>query len=247
MTPARLVPAAVLATLSLLAAGAAFALFSTKIVPSGKVATEAREARAFTGVAVSIPATVVLRQGEPASVSVEADDNLLPEVETVVEGGTLKIRYKRSLDIPGRATLRVLVVSPTIESLSLAGSGDILAEALRSKSLSISVAGSGDVKIAKLEAESLTASISGSGDVKVAGKVTTLTANIAGSGDFEAARLESARAKVSIAGSGDATLWVRESLGVSCVGSGDVRYVGDPVVKSSIVGSGSVTRLGPAP
>lgn len=247
MTPARLVPAALLAALSFLAAGDALALFSTKIVPSGKVATESREARGFTGVAVSIPATVVLRQGEPASVSVEADDNLLPEVETVVESGTLKIRYKRSLDIPGRATLRVLVVSPAIESLSLAGSGDILAEALRSKSLSISVAGSGDVRIAKLEAESLTASISGSGDVKVAGKVATLTANIAGSGDFEAARLESARAKVSIAGSGDANLWVRESLGVSCVGSGDVRYLGDPVVKSSIVGSGSVTRLGPAP
>jgi hypothetical protein len=247
VTPSRLVPAALLASLSLLVAGEALAFFSTKVVPSGKVATESREARAFTGVAVSIPATVVLRQGEPASVSVEADDNLLPEVETVVEGGTLKIRYKRNLDVPGRATLRVLVVSPTIESLSLAGSGDMLAESLRSKSLAISVAGSGDVRIAKLEADSLKASIAGSGDVKVAGKVATLSASIAGSGDLEAARLESARAKVSIAGSGDATLWVRESLDVSCVGSGDVRYVGDPVVKSSSVGSGSVTRLGPAP
>ena len=247
MTPARLFPAVLLATISLLAAGEALALFSTKIVPSGKVATESREARGFTGVAVSIPATVVLRQGEPASVSVEADDNLLPEVETLVEGGTLKIRFKRSLDIPGRATLRVLVVSPTIEAVSVAGSGDVLAEALRSKSLAISVAGSGDVRIAKLEAESLKASISGSGDVKVAGKVTTVTANIAGSGDIEAARLESARAKVSIAGSGDVTLWVRESLDVSTVGSGDVRYLGDPVVKSSAIGSGSVTRVGPAP
>jgi hypothetical protein len=247
VTPARLVPAALLATLSLLAAGAAFALFSTKIVPSGKIATESREARAFTGVAVSIPATVVVRQGEPASVSVEADDNLLPEIETVVEGGTLKIRFKRSLDVPGRATLRVLVVSPTIEALSVAGSGDILAEALRSKSLDISVAGSGDVRIARLEAESLKASISGSGDVKVAGKVEAVSVSIAGSGDIEASRLESARAKVSIAGSGDVALWVRDSLDVSSVGSGDVRYLGNPVVKSSAVGSGSVTRAGPAP
>lgn len=247
MTPARLVPPALLAALSLLAAGEAFALFSTKIVPSGKVATESREARGFTGVAVSIPATVVVRQGEPAAVSVEADDNLLPEVQTVVEGGILKVRFKRSLDIPGRATLRVLVVGPTIESLSVAGSGDILAEALRSKSLAISVAGSGDVRIAKLEADSLKVSIAGSGDVKVAGKVATVSVSIAGSGDLEASRLEAARAKVSIAGSGDAALWVREALEVSSVGSGDVRYLGDPVVKSSAVGSGSVTRLGPAP
>jgi hypothetical protein len=237
----------VLATLCLLAAGPAPAFFDTTVVPSGKVATESREARGFTGVSVSVPATVVVRQGEPASVSVEADDNLLPEIETVVEASTLKIRFKRGLDIRGRATMRVLVVGPVIEALSVAGSGDILAESLRAKSFAISVSGSGDVRIARLEADSLKASIAGSGDIKVAGKVTTVSASIAGSGDLEASRLEAARAKVSIAGSGDVAIWARETLDVSTVGSGDVRYLGDPVVKKSTIGSGSVKRLGPAP
>jgi hypothetical protein len=247
MTLHRLALAALAATLSLVAAGPASAFFGTTVTPSGKVVTEARDAKGFSGVSLAIPGTLVVRQGEPASVSVEADDNLLPEIETVVERGVLKARFKRSLSISGRATIRLLVVAPKVDSLAVSGSGDILSEAIRSEALDISVAGSGDVRIAKLEAASLKVSISGSGDVKAAGKVESVSANIAGSGDVEAARLEARRAKVSIAGSGDVSLWVSESLDVSTVGSGDVRYHGDPAVKKSTIGSGSVRRLGPAP
>jgi len=247
MTASRLFPAALLASLALLAPGSAFAFFGTTIPPSGKVASENRDAKGFSGVSLSIPGTVVVRQGEPASVSVEADDNLLPEIETVVDRGVLKVRFKRSLNIAGRATIRLLVVAPKVESLTASGSGDILSEAIRSDALDISVAGSGDIRIAKLEATSVKVSIYGSGDVKVAGKAESVSASISGSGDVDAARLEARQAKVSIAGSGDVTLWVRESLDVSTVGSGDVRYHGDPAVKKSTIGSGSVKRLGPAP
>ena len=242
-----LASAALAATLSLAAAGPALAFFDTTVTPSVKVVTENREARDFTGISVSVPGTVVVRQGSPASVSVEADDNLLPEIETVVESGRLKIRFKRSLSISGGSTIRLLVTAPSIEALSVAGSGDILSESIRSVALDISVAGSGDVRIAKLEASSLKVSISGSGDVKAAGKAESVSVSIAGSGDVGAGRLEARRAKVSIAGSGDVSLWVSESLDVSSVGSGDVRYHGDPAVKKSSIGSGSVRRLGPAP
>ena len=247
MTAIRLVPAALLACLALLAPASAFALFGTTLQPSGKVVTETREARDFTGVSVSLPGTVVVRQGTPASVSVEADDNLIPEIETAVERGTLKIRFKRSLSISGRATLRLLVVAPAIRSLAVAGSGDILSEALSAESLDVNVSGSGDVKVAKLEVGALSTSFAGSGDVRVAGKAASVTVTIAGSGDVKAERLETSRAKVSITGSGDVTLWVRDSLDVSTIGSGDVRYHGDPAVTKSSIGSGTVKRLGPAP
>ncbi len=247
MTAYRLVPAALLASMALLAPEAAFAFFGTTLQPSGKVVSESREAKGFTGIYVSLPGTVVVRQGEPASVSVEADDNLLPEIETTVESGMLKIRFKRSLSLSGRPTLRLLVVAPAIRSLAVAGSGDILSETLSAESLDVSVSGSGDVRVAKLEAGALSTSIAGSGDVRVAGKAANVTVNIAGSGDVRAERLETSRARVSITGSGDVTLWVRDSLDVSTIGSGDVRYHGDPAVKKSSIGSGTVKRLGPAP
>lgn len=230
-----------------LVSGACLARSATRIVPSGKVVSESRDAKGFTGIALSVPGTVVVRQGEPTSVAIEADDNLMPEIETVVERGSLRVRFRRSLDLSGRQTIRLLVTTPEIESLAVAGSGDIVAEALRTRSLDISVAGSGDVRIARLEAQKLKASVAGSGDIKVAGQADEVTASIAGSGDIEARKLRSKRSRVKIAGSGDISLWVLETLEASTAGSGDIHYYGDPSVTRKVAGSGSVKRLGAAP
>jgi hypothetical protein len=238
---------ALIAAFSLLVAGPACALWGTPVTASGKVASETRPGKDFRGVAMGVPGTLVVRQGAPAAVSVEADDNLLAEIETVVEKGVLKVRFKRRLDVSGRPTIRLLVTNPVFDSLEVSGSGDILSESIRSDALQLSVSGSGDVKIARVEAQSLTIAIAGSGDVRVAGQAGEVAARIAGSGDVEAARLESRRAKVSIAGSGDVSLWAKESLEVSVAGSGSIRYYGDPSVTKKVAGSGSVKRMGPSP
>lgn len=220
---------------------------SIPLAASGKVVTETREATGFSGVRLALPGTVVLRQAGTHAVSVEADDNLLPEIETVVEKDSLVIRFRRGVSVTGRSTLRLLVTAPAFSALAISGSGEILAESLKSPQLSISIAGNGDARIARLETGSLTAAIAGSGDVKVAGRADDVTVKIAGSGDVVAGSLDAKRAKVSVSGSGDAELMVRENLSVSIAGSGDVRYHGDPEVTRKVAGSGSVKRLGPAP
>jgi len=217
------------------------------ITPSGKAVTESRAASDFKAVAFSLPGTLVLKQGPAAPVMLEADDNLMPEIETVVEGGTLKIRFRRGIDVRGKTRIQVLVTVPELESLAVAGSGDALSESLKAGALKIALSGSGSVRIAKLEAESLAASVAGSGSLRVAGRVGEVKADIAGSGGVEAGRLEAARVRVAVAGSGNATFWARESLDVAIAGSGDVRYYGDPVLTKKVAGYGPIKRLGPAP
>lgn len=237
-----------LAAAAILAAPTAYAMGNyPAVVPSGKVVTENRTATGFRGVRMNVPGTVVLRQAEAESVAIEADDNLMPEIETVVDRGSLEIRFRSKMNVLGRSTIRLLVSGPAFDSLAILGSGEIIAESLKSPALSVSISGSGDVKIARLEAGTLTTSIAGSGDVKLAGRADEVTVKIAGSGDVVAGSLDSKRAKVSISGSGNAVLLARESLDVSIAGSGDVRYHGDPAVTRKIAGSGSVKRLGPAP
>ncbi|MBL0141249.1 MAG: DUF2807 domain-containing protein [Betaproteobacteria bacterium] len=244
----RLALPVTLAALTLGAAPAALALFgSTSITASGKVVTESRPAKGYTGIGVSVPGTVVLRQGPSESVTLDADDNLMPEIETAVERGSLKIRFKRPLDISGKSTIRILVTGPAFDSLAVSGSADVVSEALKARSLEVAIAGSGDVKIARLDVDTLRLSIAGSGDFQAAGRAGELSATIAGSGDIGAGRLECRRVSVSIAGSGDATFWARESLDATIMGSGDVRYHGDPAVTRKIAGSGSLKRLGSAP
>jgi len=215
---------------------------------SGRVVKQTRQVSGFSGVALSVPGHVELRIGSSEGVTVEADDNVLPLLETVVEDGVLQIRpTRRKLNLHSKA-IRVVVQARAIDRLSLGGSGSIHADPLRAKRLDIDLGGSGSVNLKGIEAESLSVSLGGSGDLQAArGTVGTMSVSIGGSGDVDLGRVQATSASVSVAGSGEATVWPRNALSVSLAGSGDVNYYGDPQVKKSSVGSGEVKRLGAAP
>lgn len=228
----------------LAAAGAAAA---TTIAGSGNLRTETRAVTGFTGIALALPGRVDLTLGGREALSISADDNLLAEIETVVESGVLKIRWRDRIHVSRIKSIRIALTAKAIDSLAISGSGEIVATSLRAGDLKVAISGSGDVKLPALTAAALNVSIGGSGDFSADGKADSLTANIAGSGEVKAGRLAAQAVKISVAGSGDAIVWARDELHVNVAGSGDVRYYGDPAVKRTVVGSGSVKRLGSAP
>lgn len=208
---------------------------------------EKRDVSGFTSISLSAPVDVDVVQGDTEGLVLEGDPEYIARIETVVENGSLKIRYTSRDRVWNMAKIRAHVQAKAVEGLSISGSGDLSAPSLHSQALRVNIAGSGNVRIGTLAADQLKVSIAGSGDVWVAGKADRTDTSIAGSGDFKAAHLESREAHVSIAGSGDATLWAREAVKVSIMGAGGVRYYGDPDVKTSVMGSGSVKRLAAAP
>jgi len=214
---------------------------------SGTIKTETRDVSGFTGIGLSLGGSLEIRQGGTEGVSIEADDNILPLIETVVENATLKIRPKaRNISFPVK-NVKIVVNAKSLDRIDVSGGGDIYAGALKSVALKAGVSGSGDIRIKSLDADAVSISIAGSGDFEAAGRAGNLLANIAGSGDIKAGKLEAKGAEINIAGSGDATVWVRSTLKVSIAGSGDVKYYGDAQVQNSVRGSGSVNRLGAAP
>ncbi len=214
---------------------------------SGTLKSESRKLPAFTGIALSLPGEVEIQQGDSDGVSVESDDNLLPQIETVVDNGRLELRSASRRATLKATRLKFIVTVRSLSSLEVSGSGDMRATALKTAKLKVSIHGSGDIRIGALEADALELSIAGSGDFEAAGRATRVHASIAGSGDIMMGKLEAKEVKVSIAGSGDASVWATETLAVSVAGSGDLLYYGDPKLKRSIVGAGSVTRLGARP
>ena len=226
----------------MLASGAAAAWSSVR--GNGVRRSEARTVSGFTGIAMSVPGQLELRLGPTESLTIEADDNLLPLIETTVSHGTLQIRPKRDQDIDP-TVLRIVVQARQVELLSLAGSGSISADALKGAALKLDVGGSGSIVLQRADIEELSVSMAGSGNANLAGRARTLKVSVAGSGNVSAAALPADEARVSIAGSGLATVSARSSLRASIAGSGSVRYQGDPKVERSIAGSGDIQRIGP--
>ncbi|MFG6489912.1 head GIN domain-containing protein [Roseateles sp. BYS78W] len=220
---------------------------SERVTGNGDVATEVRDTGAFDGVALSGGFNVVIRQGKGGKVEVKADRNLLPYIETDVvdgsKGRTLRIGPRKNTSFSTSFTPSLVIEMPALRAVSVAGSGKVQVEAMKTGGVDADIAGSGDIRFAQLDAERLGMRVSGSGDIVAAGRCNNAHVSIAGSGDVRAVDLAADEVKVSIAGSGDAQVNAAKRLNVSIAGSGDVKYTGSPEITSSIAGSGKVRRL----
>lgn len=205
---------------------------------------QTRSVGAFDAISLRGAVKLVVSQGATTSVHVQTEDpQRLAELETTVEGQRLTIGFKRSVGWRDSGGATVTIVTPALQALTVAGSGDAIVGALNTPRLNVVLAGSGGVKLGSLQAQELGISIAGSGDVRGApGQVATLTVDIAGSGDVLLGELKAAEASVRIAGSGDAVVHADKTLRVSIAGSGDVRYSGEAAVSQSVAGSGSVRK-----
>jgi hypothetical protein len=211
--------------------------------------SEKRELSPFREVSLRISANLYIEQGDHSQIEMVADQETLDKIIVEVVDHKLIIRFSFE-DMffgdfnPGHVTLRV--VTPDIESLSIAGSGNIIAEKpIDSRVIELYITGSGDIKIAKLKCERLEADIAGSGDIIVSGDETVreIELKIAGSGNLKANQLKAEFGKIWIAGSGNCDVSISHLLDAKILGSGDIRYEGTPTINSMISGSGRIQKI----
>ena len=187
---------------------------------SGIMATESREVSGFDQVDLSVSGTVLIAVTGTESLTIEAEDNILPLLTTEVRNGRLELGAKQNI-----SPTREIVYTITVVSLE-----------------AVAVSGSGSVTATGIDASGFDVKISGSGTVIPDGVSESLDLSISGSGAFEGEALESATATVSVSGSGNAVVNVTDDLDVKVSGSGNVEYFGDPEVSVSRSGSGDVSK-----
>src|SRR5438105_6234549 len=210
--------------------------FAETVKGNGVIRTQVRQASGFTGVGLGIRAKVEVKVGATEGVTVEADENLLPLIETTVHRGELQIKAARfNLNLDSKQ-IRIVVQAKQIDQLDIGGSGSIVIDAVKGRSLALEIGGSGTIDVKRADVEKVSVDIGGSGDVKVAGAARRLNINIAGSGDTDARALLVDDVDINIAGAGDAVVAARTSIKVLVAGSGDVQYLGDPSIRQTVLG-----------
>jgi len=210
---------------------------------SGKVTEETRNASGYSRLVLSGPMDVQLKHTGAEKVVVRADDNIVPLIDTRVEGGKLIVETKQGASFRTRNKILVLVEFKQIDAVLLHGSGDVLADDIKAGIFEGTIKGSGNIKIGKLDADTVAISIAGSGNFDARGRAGKIGLMIEGSGDVHVEDLQAKSAAVRIAGSGDALVNASESLQARITGSGDVHYRGNPQVEKKVDGSGSVMPM----
>lgn len=232
---------------------------------SGRVVEEMRDVSGINGVDLATLGDLTIEVGDTESLLIEAEENLMPYIETKMRNGMLRIQIQDGANLRTTKPVRYYLTVTGLDTISISSSGDIHAPDLAAERFSIVVASSGDlvmgdletdgldvkvsssgnVTIGELNANSLEVDIGSSGNVDIAGgtaKTQNITIN--SSGRYTAEGLTTDRADVRLNSSGSARIWVREQLTARLNSSGDLIYRGDPEVDATTKSSGNVIRSG---
>ncbi len=214
---------------------------------SGVSARETRKVAGFDAIEIRFPAEVTITQGNVESLTIEADDNLLPQLATTVKSGTLVIENSESnwsKRVNPKADVVIKIVVKDLGEIRLPSAGIVTVEKLTTDELTISLSGAGEVILSDLKVDELTVDVSGAGSLKVDGEAGEVRISISGMGNFDGKALTSQVARVEISGTGSASLRVEEKLDAQISGAGSVNYYGDPEVTRQVSGVGSVNKVG---
>ncbi len=203
---------------------------------------ETRNVSGFHAIANSGHIVVEVRLDGKESVRLAGDDAAIRQIETIVEGGTLKIRFKRQSQRSNWGKVTAYVSAKRLDGLSQSGSGSItVSDVISGKELNASLSGSGRITF-EAATEACNASISGSGRILATGRATQCNASISGSGGFDGGELKSQTASLKVSGSGNMNIHVDRQLDASISGSGNITYTGDAQTNVRTSGSGRVRK-----
>jgi hypothetical protein len=228
---------------------------------SGTQGDEERPVAAFRNVAAHHGIQVLIDDASDNSLTVEADDNLLPLVETKVENETLLVRVTGNLKT--RKPIRVHVSTKQLSKVSATSSasvkaskasdarvhvqaessGQVAIDEVQGEQIELTATSSGDVSTKSVEGKKLHVTVNSSGRVSVAGKIDEQRIEVSSSGNYNAGQLDSRLIRVDCNSAGSVLVHATDEIVGSASSAGSVRYLGSPAkVSVSTDSAGSVGK-----
>jgi len=184
---------------------------------SGNIVKDLRNTPAFSKLNVSGAFDVDVTAGKDLKVEIEADDNLMPLIETEVSDETLSISTNRG--VSPKSSLKVHITAPLIDSVETSGASS--------------------VALSDLSGEQLSIDSSGASKVTAAGNVSKLTVELSGASKLNAENLTTESAAIDGSGASKAFVNVNRTLNADLSGASSVIYSGTPanIIKNTSGGA----------
>ncbi len=209
---------------------------------NGNVINESRKTESYDKVTLIGSATIELIPGTEGDLTVSAESNIVPYIETIVKGNELIVRFKDDFNYSTKKEIKISVPIQEITDITLKGSGDIIAtKVLNLDNLNVNLDGSGDISL-NVKTNKIQADVNGSGDIDLKGTTVDFTGNVNGSGDLNSKKLITQNSILSVNGSGDIESTTTNKVDALVVGSGDILVFGNPINETKMIkGSGDIT------
>lgn len=194
---------------------------------SGRAAQVDRTVTAWRTLDVASGIQATVSRGAP-SVRLTGDDNLLPLIETVVEGDTLHVRLVPNTVAWNHLELTAQVQGDVLEGVHASGSATVDgdATATRARPFVVDASGSSRIALGMVDAADVQVTASGASVVTLEGLADALTVHASGSSTVDTRALPVDRAHVDASGSSELDLTVRASVDGALSGSSRLELSG---------------------
>lgn len=173
---------------------------------SGVLKNETRAVSGFSKVEAGGAIRLEITAQKDFSVSVEADDNLLPLIKTEVRGDTLKIYREKGSS--SKIGIKVTISMPDVNGIDISGASTAVVSGAKSESL-------------ELEA-------SGASKIKIDGEAKDLTSDASGASGIDAENLLAENADIKASGASNTTVSATGELEADASGASTIYYTGEP-------------------
>jgi hypothetical protein len=235
-------PVVVVVASSLVALGAA-CTDDGVVTGSGRVVERAVPASAFDRLRVEGAFDVQVTLGEPESVTVRIDDNLVDRLDAGITDGTLHIRLEPPTSVRD-ATLEANVVVSVLSGIEVAGASSVrVAGSLETDDLRLEVAGASTLDLL-VDATSIDLGVYGASTVTLGGSASELTSIVAGASSVSALDLTAGTLDADIEGASTLIVNVTTSISARVSGASTLLYGGTPeILSQDVTGASTIAPL----
>jgi hypothetical protein len=137
------------------------------IVGSGKSATETRTVGAFDRLSLQDGVTATVRRGATQNIAITADDNIVPLVETKLQGTTLIVRVRPNTSMRTKSPIAVAIDYTKLDHLKVTDGVSAEVDTLAAPSVSVKVSDGASLVLAGIEAQSVDVSVADGASARI--------------------------------------------------------------------------------
>lgn len=208
---------------------------------SGHMLSENRKVKDFTRISIDGDFKIILKQDSSLNLTINADDNLLKNIETEVDASKLHIYARKHMC--GNGDLTITIGVRNLEELKAQGAIEVTADGkLNVKDIKFNLSGASKITL-DLNAANVTTSGSGATEMNLKGQATSHKVDFSGVGKLYALDFVVGSYEIHSSGASENNINVLQSLRVSSSGAATVKYKGNPSITQDKSGALSIEKV----
>jgi Putative auto-transporter adhesin, head GIN domain len=207
---------------------------------SGRLRSESRDVPDFDAVAVGAGIRATIDIGPRKPVRIEADDDLLPIIQTTVRDGVLTVGFESHESISSAHEIRVSIQTPELHGVMASGGAYVRAQLTRGEAAELDASGGGEVHVRGVDAQELRVAGSGGGVIEAEGRADKAKIEISGGTQVLGADLAVRNVHIHGSGGSEANLRVSGKVRGALTGGAELHVKGNATSHVSTSGGASV-------